>query len=691
MPPKDDHPRSSQPAPKEGKEPPEGPRGAGRPRPAQAPFAVPRSFLILMMVLGAFLVLDRFVLANAGAVEIPYDTFIEKVRGGKVRDAEVGPQEITGSFKAEESLDLDPDPEKEKVVKVKRFRVFRVHNHPELVSLLSENKVAFSGYADNSVLTQMVFWGLLFVLLFAGWFFMLRRLSPQRQVMSFGRSKARMVVENSVEARFSDVAGIDEVKEELEEVILFLRDAGRFERIGARIPRGVLLVGSPGTGKTLLAKAVAGEASVPFFSLSGSDFVEMFAGVGASRVRDLFEQAQKNSPCIIFIDELDAIGKVRGIGYSGAHDEREQTLNQLLSEMDGFDRTQGIIILAATNRPEILDPALMRAGRFDRRIVVGTPDIKGRIAILEIHAAKVKLEAEVDLEAVAKTCPGFVGADLANLVNEAALLAARREKPAVTMAEFEAAMERIVAGLERRNRVMRPQEKKRIAVHETGHALVALAREFTDPVHRVSIVSRGEGALGYTMQLPEEDRYLMTRRELEERIEVMLGGRVAEQVVFLDVSTGASDDLRRAVSLARRMVLEFGMTQAFGAAAFGGGRRATFLAGAEPDQGPPNYSEETSQEIDREIRRIVQEAEERVVALLEARKPALEAISELLIEKETLDARELLEAARDAGAEPHPLKLADLTESEPATAAPEDGSTSGEDPDEAAEAEGPEA
>ena len=613
---------------------------------------------VLLLYLAAFVGLVLLLDAIAGGSEarplIRYDAFLSFVEQGKVESAVVSNDEISGTFK--QPTELKGKDGKPLADKAKRFRTLRVHRHDALVSILREHGVRLEGRRDSTEMQQILLWGLLIVLMLVGWYFILKRLNPNKEAMAFGRTRARVVAEDDIDVTFDDVAGIDEAREELQELILFLRDPERFERIGARIPCGVLLVGSPGTGKTMLAKALAGESGVPFFSLSGSDFVEMFAGVGASRVRDLFDQAEKARPCIVFIDELDAIGKIRGVGGTGPSDEREQTLNMLLAEMDGFDTTRGIILLGATNRPEILDPALLRPGRFDRQIVIDRPDLQGRREILAVHLRKVRLAPDVEVEQLARMTPGFVGADLANLVNESALLAARRDRDAVTFADFEEALERIVAGLERRRNLMRPHEKRRIAFHETGHALMGLCHEHTDPVHRVSIVSRGQGALGYTLQMPADERYLLTESELLERIDVMLGGRCAEKVIFGDLSTGAADDLRRAVALARRMVLEFGMSTAFGAVAFGTGPRRSFLG----DEGPSverEISDQTAREIDNEVRRIVGAAEARVMELLEDRREALEAIAAVLIEQETLDHDELIELAVANDARPHPSKL----------------------------------
>jgi cell division protease FtsH len=459
------------------------------------------------------------------------------------------------------------------------------------------------------------------------------------RVMSFGKSRAKMVSKEAPKVTFADVAGVDEAKAELQEVVEFLKDPKKYGRLGARIPKGVLLVGPPGTGKTLLARAVAGEAGVAFFSISGSEFVEMFVGVGAARVRDLFEQARGKAPAIIFIDELDALGRARGAGPFGGHDEKEQTLNQLLVEMDGFDPSTGLVLLAATNRPEILDPALLRAGRFDRQILVDRPDKGGRLQILRVHAKKVRLAPGVELEQVAALTPGFSGADLANLVNEAALLATRRSADSVSLEDFTQAIERLVAGLEKRNRVLNPHERRIVAHHEMGHALVAMALPGTDPVHKISIIPRGVGALGYTIQRPTEDRFLMTREELENKMAVLLGGRAAEEVVFGHLSTGAADDLAKVTDIARSMVMRYAMVQNLGHVAYEE-ERAPFLGGPLP-QGHREYSEETAREIDVAVRGIVENAYAKSVGILRQHRAALEAWAKKLLEKETLAEAEL--------------------------------------------------
>ncbi len=465
-------------------------------------------------------------------------------------------------------------------------------------------------------------------------------------MLSFGKRRGKIFGLKEISVTFDDVADVEVAKEELKEIIEFLKTPQKFLTIGGRIPKGILLVGAPGTGKTLLARAVAGEAKVPFFSMSGSDFVEMFVGVGAARVRDLFAQAQEKAPCIIFIDELDALGKARGLNPLASHDEREQTLNQLLAEMDGFDTKKGVIIMAATNRPEILDPALLRPGRFDRHVLVDRPDINGRQAILKVHCRGVKVAPEVDLSIVAARTPGFVGADLANLVNEAALLAARKGKTAVTPVEFDEAIDRLLAGLEKKKKVMNRKEKEIVAYHESGHALMASLLDSTDPVHKISIIPRGIAALGYTMQRPTEDRYLMTRQELLDRLAVLLGGRVAEEIIFGEISTGAHDDLAKATDIARSMVKEFGMSNRVGHITYEKERKSMFLD-IGPDAHSKDYSEETAREIDNEIRRIVEEGYERVKQTLTARKALLQEIARVLLEKEVIEGEELRQLGRE--------------------------------------------
>jgi cell division protease FtsH len=477
------------------------------------------------------------------------------------------------------------------------------------------------------------------VFFFFIWRLLFSRMGPETSVMSFGKSRAKIFAEKDKKVTFTDVAGIDEAKEELKEIIEFLKNPGKFQRLGGKIPKGVLLVGMPGTGKTLLARAVAGEANVPFFSISGSDFVEMFVGVGAARVRDLFGQAQNHAPCIIFIDELDALGKARGVNPMGRHDEQEQTLNQLLAEMDGFAPNTGVIIMAATNRPEILDPALLRPGRFDRHVLVDRPDIVGREEILKIHTRTIKMAPEADLKVIAQRTPGFVGADLANIVNEAALLAARKNKEAVEMADIEEAIDRVVAGLEKKRRLMSKKEKEIVAFHESGHATVASLLPNADPVHRISIIPRGISALGYTLQLPTEDRYLMTKSELLDRLAVLMGGRVAEEIIFGEISTGAHNDLQRATDIATSMVKEYGMSEKLGYVTFEKEKKPLFLPTAFGSA--KEYSEETARQIDEEVKRIVDETYKRVKEILLGKKEKLIELARLLIEKEVIEEPDL--------------------------------------------------
>ena len=471
--------------------------------------------------------------------------------------------------------------------------------------------------------------------------FMMRRLGGAASPMQFGRSRGRLYAQEDLGVSFDDVAGIDEAVEEVRELVDFLCSPEKYQKLGGRIPKGVLLVGPPGTGKTLLAKAIAGEAAVPFFSLSGSDFVEMFVGVGAARVRDMFQQAEAKAPCIIFIDELDALGKSRGNSVVGGHDEREQTLNALLVEMDGFDSNAGVIVMGATNRPETLDQALMRPGRFDRQVLVDRPDIGGREEILKVHVKHVKLDDTVNIGRIAAITPGFVGADLANLVNEAALLAARAEKDAVGMIEFDEGVERVTAGLEKKQRVMNPDEKQRVAYHEAGHALVAFSLPNTDPVHKVSIIPRGVAALGYTMQRPEGDRFLLTKAELESRIQVLLAGTMAEEIIYTDISSGAQNDLERATEIARSMVMDYGMSR-MGRVNYRDSNRSAFLTVPGESRGG-SFSEQTAREIDEEVRRIIDESLEKVRHILEKRGAALEAVTQRLIEVESIDSDALKE------------------------------------------------
>ena len=556
----------------------------------------------------------------SGKVEtIPYSQFKQHIAEGYVDKLTIGPENITGTLKFKER---EPD---------QRFTTIRV-NDPDLVKDLDEHKVSYTGHYESKFLSTVLSWVIPIAIFFLIWRYVMKKMGPGMGVMSFAKSKAKIFAESETKVTFTDVAGIDEAKEELEEVVEFLSNPGKFQKLGGRIPKGVLLVGPPGTGKTLLARAVAGEAKVPFFSISGSEFVEMFVGVGAARVRDLFSQATGQAPCIIFIDELDALGKARGMNVMGGHDEQEQTLNQLLVEMDGFETNKGVIIMAATNRPEILDPALLRPGRFDRQVLVDRPDINGREAILKIHSKDVLLAPDVDLRKVAGRTPGFVGADLANLINEAALLAARKNKETVESADFDEAIDRVVAGLQKKNRVMNPQEKEIVAFHESGHAIVAESVEHADPVHKISIIPRGIAALGYTQQQPTEDRYLMTRSELLDRLAVLLGGRVAEELVFGEISTGAQNDLQRATDIARSMVTEYGMSDRMGLVTYERGRQPMFLPGSFASS--KTYSEEKAGQIDEEISRVVEEAHQRVRGILSAHRNVLDDLAHLVSKDE---------------------------------------------------------
>jgi cell division protease FtsH len=560
---------------------------------------------------------------------IPYSEFKNFLRSGKIESVTLSQDEIRGTLKGGEEAALGG---------TRLFLTIRVQD-PDLVNELEQHGVKYAGRYESTWLTTLLSWVVPILIFFGIWSLIFRRMSPGGTVMTIGRSKAKIYGENEVKVTFNDVAGVQEAKDELVEIVEFLRNPKKFQRLGGKIPKGVLLVGPPGTGKTLLARAVAGEAKVPFFSINGSEFVEMFVGVGASRVRDLFAQAQSIAPCIVFIDELDALGKARGANPLVGHDEREQTLNQLLVEMDGFDSRKGVIILAATNRPEILDPALLRPGRFDRQVLVDRPDLNGREAILRLHAQHIQLSPKVDLRTIAQRTPGFVGADLANVVNEAALLAARKDKDAVEMQDFEEAIDRVVAGLEKKNRILSDKEKEIVAYHESGHALVAATLPNADPVHRISIIPRGIAALGYTLQLPTEDRYLMTRSELLDKLAVLFGGRVAEELVFDEISTGAHNDLTRATDIARRMVIEYGMSPKFGPLAFEAKRGPVFLDGGYT--APKEYSEETAREIDQEVSRITQETYARVRDMLTKRRDDLERLARRLLEKEVVEGEEL--------------------------------------------------
>ncbi|MCX7964994.1 MAG: ATP-dependent zinc metalloprotease FtsH [Syntrophorhabdaceae bacterium] len=584
------------------------------------------TFLYFVIAFIAIVIINSYIFKTE-VKNIPYSEFKELIPSGKISDLIIDTETIQGTLLLEGG-------------KKTKFLTSRVED-PELVKQLQENKIKYTGYYENKIIKAIVSWVLPFAIIILIWNLLLRRMGgAPSSVLNFGKSRGKIYGEDEIKITFDDVAGVDEAKEELKEIIEYLRNPNKFLNIGGRIPKGILLVGPPGTGKTLLAKAVAGEAKVPFFSMSGSDFVEMFVGVGAARVRDLFAQAQEKAPCIIFIDELDALGKARGINPLSSHDEREQTLNQLLAEMDGFDTKTGVIIMAATNRPEILDPALLRPGRFDRHILVDRPDIKGREEILQVHIKGVKIAKDVDLKVIAARTPGFVGADLANLVNEAALLAARKNKNSVTMEDFEEAIDRVVAGLEKKKRVMSKKEKEIVAYHETGHALMAEFLETTDPVHKISIIPRGIAALGYTMQLPTEDRYLMTKKELLDRLCVLLGGRVAEEIVFGEISTGAHNDLYRATDIAKSMVKEYGMSEKLGYVTFEKDRKPLFLDIA-PSFSGKDYSEETAREIDNEIKAIIDGAYRKTKEMLMSNRELLDKVAQTLLEKESIDGEEL--------------------------------------------------
>jgi cell division protease FtsH len=582
----------------------------------------------LWWVLGALALLaigQAYFLAPAGR-QIPYSEFKTLVRGGQVAEVSVGDTVIHGTLKKAEDGGTT-------------FTTTRIED-PKLIEELEAASVKYSGEVVSRWLPEVLGWIVPFVLLFAVWSFFFRRIGgAEGGVMSFARSRAKIYAEDDVKTTFQDVAGVDEAAQELREIVEFLKNPRKFTNLGGKIPKGVLLVGPPGTGKTLLARAVAGEAKVPFFSLSGSEFVEMFVGVGAARVRDLFSQAEQKAPCIVFIDELDALGKARVQSPIGSHEEREQTLNQLLAEMDGFDARKAIIIMAATNRPEVLDPALLRPGRFDRQVLVDKPDVQGREDVLKIHVRNVKLDPTVDLRKIAARTAGFAGADLANLVNEAALLAARRDGTVVEMRDFNEAIDRLIAGLEKK-RVMSTREREIVAYHESGHAIVASVLPNMDPVHKISIVARGFGALGYTMQLPLEDRYLMQKGDLQNQLAILLGGRAAEEIAVGEISTGAQNDLQRVTDVARAMVTEWGMSDKLGTVNYDQARRGRFLdVGMPSERG--NYSEETARQIDEEVKQIVANALNEARRVLRENRDILERVTRHLLDKEVMEGDEL--------------------------------------------------
>jgi cell division protease FtsH len=584
-------------------------------------------FAVLLIVL-----LQSWWAESRRVESIPYSEFQVLLEEGGLESIGISATSIRGKLKY-------PTPEGREYIETVRIE-------PDFARDLLTYDVEFEGRIESKWLAQLLSWLLPVALLVGFWLFVIRRMTERQGLggglMSVGKSKAKVYVETDTQVTFEDVAGVDEAKAELEEIVAFLREPAGYGRLGAHVPKGVLLVGPPGTGKTLLARAVAGEAAVPFFSINGSEFVEMFVGVGAARVRDLFEQARQSAPCIIFIDELDALGRARGAGpMMGGHDEKEQTLNQLLSELDGFDPQQGIVLLAATNRPEILDPALLRAGRFDRQVLVDRPDKSGRVDILKVHVKKVKLDPEIALGEIAALTPGFSGADLANLVNEAAILATRREADVVTLDDFTRAIERIVAGLEKKNRLLNPYEREVVAFHETGHALVRLALPGVETVHKVSIIPRGIGALGYNIQRPTEERYLMTKAELLNKMAALLGGRAAEMLVFQELSTGAADDLSQATNIARMMVTRYGMDEVLGQVTYDS-ERQTFLDQAQ-DFGlsTRSYSEQTAWQIDEAVRELINQAFDKATAILERHRQLLDDTAQKLLAKETLTADEL--------------------------------------------------
>ncbi len=580
------------------------------------------------------LIIQSYIASMLAVKTIPYSQFMNSLKQGKVTEIAISQGEIQGKMKNAQGALED-------------FKTVRVD--PELSKVLEQYNVTFKGKIESTFLKDIISW-VLPVFIFVGiWYLLMKRMAgKQPGFMSLGKNKAKIYMEDELKVRFTDVAGVDEAKQELEEVIDFLKNPGKFGELGGRIPKGILLVGPPGTGKTLLAKAVAGESGVPFFSMSGSDFVEMFVGLGAARVRDLFVQAKEKAPCIIFIDEVDALGKARGLGgMTGGHDEREQTLNQLLAEMDGFDPKVGVILMAATNRPEILDPALLRPGRFDRHVLVDRPDKVGREEILRVHLRNIKTESDINVESLAAMTPGMVGADLANLVNEAALLAVRQGKKLVGMPEFQEAVERIIGGLEKKNRLINKDEREIVAHHEMGHAIVAMSLPGTDPVQKISIVPRGIAALGYTMQVPTDDRFLMRKTELLNKIATLLGGRAAEEIVFGDISTGAHNDLSRATDIAKSMIKEYGMSSSLGQVYLAHDRRSQYLDLGLQEAG--DYSELTSQAIDGEIRQIITGQYKVASDILKEKRDTLVKGARLLLEKEKIDRGEieaLMEATR---------------------------------------------
>ncbi len=587
-------------------------------------------FSIWYVLLGIWfvIILQNYIASTYAVPTIPYSQFIALLQQGKVGEVAISSNQIQGKYRP-------PYTGPQGAAEFKTVRV-----DPNLSAVLQNYRVVFKGEIESTLLRDVISWIFPIVLFVGVWFFLMKRMGGQQAgFMTLGKNKAKIYMENELNVNFNDVAGVDEAKQELVEVIEFLKEPKKFTELGGKIPKGILLVGPPGTGKTLLAKAVAGESGVPFFSLSGSEFVEMFVGLGAARVRDLFTQAKEKAPCIIFIDELDALGKARGVGMMGGHDEREQTLNQLLVEMDGFDPKVGVILLAATNRPEILDPALLRPGRFDRHVLVDRPDKTGREEILRVHLRGIKTAPDLDVGKLAAMTPGMVGADLANLANEAALLAVRRGKTLVGMEEFSEAVERIVGGLEKKNRLINAAEREAVAYHEMGHALVALSLPGTDPVQKISIIPRGIAALGYTMQVPTEDRFLMRKTELINKVASLLGGRAAEEIIFGDISTGAHNDLSRATDIARSMVMEYGMSDRLGQVYLSRKTRSLFMDASLQES--REFSEATAELIDREIKAIIDEEYQKALTILRDKKEILIRGAKLLLEKEKIDGEEL--------------------------------------------------
>ncbi len=589
-------------------------------------------FFITLMLVIAF----QAWFSSRTIVQVPYSEFLQLLQGGQIQEITVTENRIQGKFTSPQNG-------------VTHFKTHRVD--PEFAKALEDSGVRFSGASEENWLTTLASWILPIVVFFGLWMFFFRRMAERQGfggMMNVGKSRAKVYVETETGVTFDDVAGVDEAKMELKEVVAFLKDKATYERLGAHIPKGIMLVGPPGTGKTLLARAVAGQAGVPFFSISGSEFVEMFVGVGAARVRDLFEQARKAAPCIIFIDELDALGRARGaVGGFGGHDEKEQTLNQLLAELDGFDPREGIVLLAATNRPEVLDPALTRAGRFDRQIVVDRPDRSGRAAIVTVHLKKISEDSAVSPDEIAAITPGFTGADLANLVNEAAIVATRRHGDSVTMSDFTEAVERIVAGSEKKSRLLNETERRRVAFHEMGHALAAASMPGADPVHKVSIIPRTIGSLGYTLQRPTEDRFLITTSELKDRMVVLLAGRAAEDITFGEISTGAEDDLAKVTDIAKQIVTRFGMSEDIGQAVLEP-KRNQYLGNEFVMSSQRDYSETTAREVDLAVRSLISEAYDRAKQTLNAVSVDLEKGAELLLERETITPKDFPAIAKAA-------------------------------------------